>query len=413
MLCILLEKEARLPIKNIWYRTCQCVMNIGLRLLPWRKATLLEGSGAIRQIPTLLAQQHAQKPLVVTGPTLMATGVSPKVLAVLDMAGLPFSVFSDVPSNPTIDTVTSLVSQYHADSCDSFIAVGGGSPMDAAKATAACIKRPNKSVQRLKGLFKVHGRIAPFIAVPTTAGSGSETTVAALITDSEAHHKFSIMDISLIPHFAVLDPELTVSLPPDITASTGIDALTHAVEAYLCWTYNTAESKQYALDATAAIIRNLNRAYSDGSDIAAREALLDASYRAGYAFTRAGVGNAHAIAHALGGLYNTPHGLANAVLLPVVLEDYGEAVYTKLAALARVSSLASETSSTAEAARAFIAHLRRSNAQMGIPKGFDFIRDEDIDQMITWALKEANPLYPVPVIYDRARCRRVIEKIRI
>lgn len=402
-----------MSVKNLWYRACQSVMNIGMRLLPWRKATPIEGSDAIRQIPQLLAQQQAQKPLVVTGPTLMATGISSRVLDVLDEAGLPYSVFSEVPSNPTVDTVNTLVGQYQADGCDSFIAVGGGSPMDAAKATAGRIKRPHKSVQQLKGLFKIHGRIAPFIAVPTTAGSGSETTIAALITDPETHHKYSIMDLSLIPQYAVLDPELTVSLPPGITATTGMDALTHTVEAYLCWSYNTAESKRYALDAAAAIIKNLELAYSDGSNRVAREALLDASYRAGFAFTRAGVGNVHAIAHTLGGLYNTPHGLANAVLLPVVLEDYGEAVHSKLATLARVSGLVAEGCSDAEAARTFIAHLHESNARMGIPTGFDYIKGEDIEQMVSWALKEANPLYPVPVIYDRARCRRVIEQIRI
>lgn len=402
-----------MSVRNLWYRACQGVLNIGMRLLPWRKATPVEGANAIQQIPKLLAQESADKPLVVTGPILMATGVTSRILEVLEEAGLPYAVFSDVPSNPTVDTVKTLIAMYRASGCDSFIAVGGGSPMDAAKVTAACIKRPSKSVQQLKGLFNVHGRIAPFIAVPTTAGSGSETTIAALITDSETHHKYSIMDLSLIPHYAVLDPELTVSLPPGTTAATGMDALTHAVEAYLCWTYSTAESRQYALDATAKIIKNLELAYQDGTNIAARAAMLDASYRAGFAFTRAGVGNVHAIAHTLGGLYNTPHGLANAVLLPVVLEDYGEAVHAKLATLARVSGLAAEECADAVAAQAFISHLYESNKRMGIPTGFDFIKEEDIEQMVSWALKEANPLYPVPVIYDRSRCRRVIERVRI
>ena len=285
--------------------------------------------------------------------------------------------------------------------------------MDAAKGAAGRVKRPHKTVQQLKGLFKVLGRIAPFIAVPTTAGTGSETTIAALITDSKTHHKYSIMDLSLIPHYAILDPELTLGLPPHITSTTGMDALTHAVEAYLCWTYNTKESKQFALDATSNIMQNLENVYKDGTDVKGREAMLDAAYRAGFAFTRAGVGNVHAIAHTLGGLYNTPHGLANAVILPIVLEDYGDAVNEKLALFARVSELTDENASDSEAAKLFVAHLKDMNERMGIPKGFDFIRDEDIEQMITWALKEANPLYPVPVIYDRARARKVIESVRL
>ncbi len=350
---------------------------------------------------------------MVTDPGLMAAGVAPRIIEVLEKAGMPYVLYSEVQPNPTVDTVNTIYDLYVANGCNGFVAIGGGSSMDAAKGAAARVKRPHKSVQKLKGLFKVLGRIAPFIAVPTTAGTGSETTIAALITDPATHHKYSIMDLSLIPHYAVLDPELTLGLPPHITSTTGMDALTHAVEAYLCWTYNTRESKQFALDATAEICAHLKTVYEDGSNVAGREAMLDAAYRAGFAFTRAGVGNVHAIAHTLGGLYNTPHGLANAVILPIVLEDYGEAVYGKLAILARASGIATDATPEAEAARAFITYIKNANASMNIPTGFDCIKDEDIEQMITWALKEANPLYPVPVVYDRARCRRVIESIRV
>jgi alcohol dehydrogenase class IV len=262
-------------------------------------------------------------------------------------------------------------------------------------------------------LLKVLKKTQLFIAVPTTAGTGSETTVAALVTDTKTHHKYAIMDVFLIPKYAVLDPDLTVGLPPHITSTTGMDALTHAVEAYINWTYNTAETKRFALEAVASIFKNLESVYVDGSDIKAREAMMIASYKAGFAFTRACVGNVHAIAHTLGGLYNTPHGLANAVILPIVLEDYGEQVYSKLAQLAQAAGIAEPTESEATAAKRFIEHIYAMNERMGIPRGFDFIEDKDIDQMIAWALKECNPLYPVPVLFDAAHYRRVIEKVRI
>ena len=253
-------------------------------------------------------------------------------------------------------------------------------------------------------------KLPPFVAVPTTAGTGSETTIAAVITDSETHHKYALMDLCLVPKYAVLDPEMTRELPSKVTSTTGMDALTHAVEAYLCWTYNTDESIRLAEEAVCEIFRFLERAYRDGNDMEARSQMLIASYKAGFAFTRAGVGNVHAIAHTLGGLYNTPHGLANAVILPIVLEDYGEAAHEKLAHLAELTGVKYD-GSDAEKAAAFIAEARAMNRRMEIPTGFDFIQEKDIPQMVEWALAEANPVYPVPVIYDKKRCEAVIRRI--
>ena len=282
--------------------------------------------------------------------------------------------------------------------------------MDAAKAAAARVVRPNASLDQMAGLLRVGRTIPPFIAVPTTAGTGSETTIAAVITDSETHHKYALMDLHLVPKYAILDPDLTCGLPPKITSSTGMDALTHAVEAYLCWTYNTEESIRLAEEAVCEIFQYLERAYRDGNDREARTQMLLASYKAGFAFTRAGVGNVHAIAHTLGGLYNTPHGLANAVVLPIVLEDYGAAAEKKLAHLAELTGVCFG-GSDAEKAKAFIDEIRAMNRRMGIPTGFDYIREEDIPQMVEWALAEANPVYPVPVVYDKKRCETVIRRI--
>jgi ferredoxin len=183
------------------------------------------------------------------------------------------------------------------------------------------------------------------------------------------------------------------------------------VEAYLCWTYNTKESIQFALDAVKIIFANLEKVYADGNNIEAREAMLLASYKAGFAFTRAGVGNVHAIAHTLGGLYKTPHGLANAVILPKVLEDYGKNVHKKLARLAEAAGLVAGGKTSAVKARVFIDAIYAMNDRMGIPRGFDCIKSKDIPQMIKWASRESNPLYPVPVIYNKKRFGKVIESL--
>lgn len=398
-------------LHKAYCRTFQAVFNIGARCLRWRKAQRIEGAGCIKEIPAILDKCGVRKTLVVTDPGLMKAGVAPKILEVFDNAGVDYVLFDSVEANPSLNTVYKIRDLYLESDCGGFVAIGGGSPMDAAKAAASIIARPEKNLKQLGGLLKVGRKLPPFIAVPTTAGTGSETTIAALITDTDTHHKYAIMDLHLIPLYAVLDPELTTGLPPHVTAATGMDALTHAIEAYLCWTYNTKESIRFAEDAVCQIFKYLERAYRDGNDIEARGKMLFASYQAGFAFTRAGVGNVHAIAHTLGGLYNTAHGLANAVILPIVLEDYGEAVYPKLAHLAVITDTKTD-GNEAEKAQAFIAEIRAMNERMGIPTGFDFIKDEDIPQMTKWASKEANPIYPVPVYYTEERYRSVIERIR-
>ena len=308
-------------------------------------------------------------------------------------------------------TVEKATESYLASGADFLVALGGGSPMDAAKGAAARVVHSNTPVNKMAGLLKVRHKIPTFVAVPTTAGTGSETTIAAVITDPETHHKYAIMDLCLVPKYAILDPELTRDLPQKTTSTTGMDALTHAIEAYVCWTYNTKESIRLAEEATVAIFKYLERAYNDGNDMEARQQMLTAAFKAGFAFTRAGVGNVHAIAHTLGGLYNTPHGLANAVILPIVLEDYGEAVYAKLAHLAELTGVKT-SGSDEEKAKAFIAEIRAMNKRMNIPSGFDFIKEEDIHQMCRWAMEEANPVYPVPVIYNEKRFTKVIHRIR-
>ena len=396
-------------VKTAYYRGFQAAFNIGARFLRWRRPIPVFGVGSVQKIPELLKKENVKKAVVVTGPTV-GRRLAPRLLSELEHAGISCVLFAEVEANPSVDTVERIQKLYLDEGCEGFIAVGGGSPMDAAKAAAARVVRPDRTVGSMAGLLKVGRKLPPFIAVPTTAGTGSETTIAAVVTDPDTHHKYALMDLHLVPKYAVLDPEMTRALPPKITAATGMDALTHAVEAYICWTYNTKESLRLAEEAVCGIFRFLERAYRDGDDMEARTEMLLAAYKAGFAFTRAGVGNVHAIAHTLGGLYHTPHGLANAVILPIVLEDYGAAVYPKLARLAELTGI-SPNGSEAGRAEAFIREIRAMNARMEIPSGFDFIREEDIPQMIRWALAEANPVYPVPVIYDEKRCEHVIRRI--
>ena len=389
---------------HLWYRTYQCVFGLGARLLPWRRPETVTGPGSLAHIPALLTKCGTRRPRVAASRRQCADPAFQQMLSRLE----GYALFSDIQPNPPVSAVEAAAALYRREGCDSLVAVGGGSPMDTAKAAAALLARPDRTLSQLAGLLKVRRPIPPFIAVPTTAGTGSETTIAAVVTGAD-HHKYAVSDLCLIPRCAVLDPLLTVSLPPRTTAETGMDALTHAVEAYLSRFYPTRQTDRLAEEAVVTIFRTLEHACAHGDDVDARQALLTASYQAGAAFTRASVGNVHAIAHTLGGLYGVGHGLANAVLLPVVLRDYGPAAYRKLVRLAELVGLPGGTDG--EKADAFIDAILAMNARLGIPTGFSCIREEDLPQMAAWAAKEANPTYPVPVIYDRGRFIRVIRQV--
>lgn len=392
-------------LKKIYCRVFQAGFALGALVLRWRKPECITGAGSLGRLPELLQEAGCKKPMIVASRRQCGTA---EFMAMAEK--LPArSIYSAVTANPKIRTAEEIAAQFRAEGCDSMVAIGGGSPIDAAKAAAAQLARPGRTIAQMKGLLRVRRRIVPFAAVPTTAGTGSETTIAAVVTDEE-HHKYAVSDLCLIPRWAILDPELTVSLPAAVTAETGMDALTHAVEAYTNRLYNTAETREMARQAVAAIFRYLPAACADGGDLNARQELLTASYRAGFAFTRASVGNVHAAAHTLGGLYDVPHGRANAVLLPVVLEEYGAAAHRRLAELADVVGLC-PGGTAAQRAQAFIAAIYEMNRNLGIPAGFACIREEDLPQMAAWAEAEANPVYPVPVIFDRERFTRVIRRV--
>ncbi len=391
-------------------RTFQAGMKVGNYFLGYRTPKFISGAGALDRLPDMLVRGHIDNILFVTDQGLMKLHLPDKLLRALEENGITCTVYSDVAPNPTSDNVEEGFALYDDNACEAIIAMGGGSPMDCAKAIAAKAVHPKKSVRQLQGLLKVHKRIPTIFAIPTTAGTGSETTVAAVITDSETHRKASINDPVIIPKYAVLDPDLTVGLPPFVTATTGLDALCHAVEAYTNHTYNTKLENRLAKKAVRLIYQNLETAYRDGSDKKARENMQKAAFFAGRAFTRGCVGYVHAIGHTLGGLYGVAHGLAMSIILPHVMRAFGPAVYDRLADLADVCGMEGETSE--EKAMAFIGWIEEMKKKMDIPVGLDMIKDEDVDQIITWAMKEANPLYPVPVIWGRRQFEDVIDTMR-
>ena len=394
----------------LWCRTFQAVLKVGNYFMGYRMPNYMEGPGKIRELGAFLKEKGLNDVLVVTGAGMVRRGQVQPMLDGFEENGIRYTLQTYVQPDPTSDDVELGYKTFRENGCKTIVALGGGSRIDCAKGIAAKAVHPRKKVSQLQGLLKVLWPIPTFVAIPTTAGAGSETTVAAVITDSATHRKAAINDPFLIPKYAVLDPELTVGLPPYTTATTGMDALAHAVEAYTNGTYNTKLENRLAKEAVKLIHDNILVAFEDGSNLEARQNMQRGAFYAGRAFTRGCVGYVHAIGHTLGGLYGVAHGLAMAVLLPHVMREFGASAHKRLAELADVCGI--EGRNEAEKANAFIRWIEETNKKMGLPDGFDVIRDEDIEQMITWAKKEANPLYPVPVVWARKDFRRLIHSIR-
>ena len=386
---------------KIYCRIFQFVMKIAAYVLPWRKPHLIEGAGSVLNLPERIVSRGIKSVLFVTDKSIMSLGLPDALLAALNEAGIKVAVYDETVPNPTIDNIEDALVVYKQNECTGIIAFGGGSVIDCAKGVGVRVVRPRTKIASMKGLLKVIRRIPPLFAVPTTSGTGSEATLATVVVNSRTGDKYALMDPAIFPHEAVLDPLLTIGLPPAVTATTGMDALTHAVEAYI-GNSNTRETREMACKAVKLVFENIYKAYEDGANVEARGNMLKAAYYGGIAFTRAYVGNVHAIAHTLGGMYNVPHGLANAVILPYVLDDYGESVYNKLAELAEFAGLpGAATDSPESSAKAFIQAIRNLNESMGIPTTIDSIKEGDIPFLARRASLEANPVYPVPRIFTR------------
>ena len=392
---------------KIYCRLYQRIMKIAAAIFDWSEPKLLKGPGSVLELPALIQSLGIKRVLLVTDKGLMGIGLPAPLLKKLEDTGIHCTVYQDTNANPTLTNIADARKLFAEANCEAVIAFGGGSPMDCAKGVCMRVAYPKMKLRGLK--ISLMRKLPLLFAVPTTAGTGSEVTIAAVFTNSETHEKNALMTPKVRPKYAALDPALTIGLPPHITSTTGMDALTHAVEAYIGGS-NTKLTAQKARDATRIVFFYLERAYQDGKDIEAREQMLLASYDAGMAFTRAYVGYVHAIAHNLGGMYGVPHGLANAIILPHVLDFYGAAAHARLADLYDMAGL-SGANSLGEKAEAFIQAIRDMNKRMNIPDRLDCVKEEDIPLLAERALLEGNPLYPVPVIMNQAQCETLIKSM--
>ncbi len=381
-------------MKKVYARTRHFVFKLLSRILPIPEPEVISGPGSTARCPEILKAEGINNVLVVTDKDIIKIGLIDGLLEALQKGGISCTIFNDIQPNPTIQNVEAGLKVYRDNNCRGVVAFGGGSPIDCAKIIAARTTN-KKPVKKMKGLFKLWRRVPFLLAIPTTAGTGTEATIVAVITDPGEQEKFAINDMKLCPKVCILDPELLLGLPPHLTSTTGMDALTHAIEAYI-GLIGTPKTNKWAIEAVKLTFQNLERAYLDGTDMKAREAMLMASHYGGKAFTRAYVGYVHAVAHNLGGIYGLPHGLANAIVLPYILELSKDACANQMADLAVAAGLGDHSEDKSVLADKLINGIRDLNQSMDIPSKAEEIREENIPMLARRIEKEGNPTYPVP-----------------
>lgn len=376
------------------------------RFIPIPQPTLLVGPGSSARLGQAVAGFGHRKILIVTDSIIAKLGLLKGLTDALTAGGAQFVVFDEITPDAPIPLIEKGIAFYQRQGCDAIVAFGGGSSMDASKAIAVAVSNP-KPLRQLAGYLKGLRAPVPIYAVPTTAGTGSEVTVAAVISDPEAHKKLVIVDPRMVPKMAALDPSLMTGLPPHITAATGIDALTHAIEAFVGH-WATPYSDGMALSAVGLIFDNLRTAYTNGKNLEAREKMALASTYAGFAFTRANVGYVHAIAHQFGGRYHTPHGLANAIMLPYVLKYSRPAITERLALLAVAAKVGGDGEATDVLAQKFLDAVDQLNHDLGIPAFLEALQEADIPALAKAACWEAHTGYPVPRYMSQEQCEDLI-----
>lgn len=377
------------------------------RLMPIPQPTLLVGPGSSARLGQSVAGFGHRKLLIVTDAIIHKLGLLQPLIDALDAGGAAHAVFDEITPDAPIPLIERGIAFYTEQGCDAIIAVGGGSAIDASKAMAVSLANPKKTLRSLAGYFKGLNTPVPVYAVPTTAGTGSEVTVAAVIADPDRHSKLVVVDTRLVPKMAALDPSLMTGLPPAVTAATGVDALTHAVEAFI-GEWATPYTDGMALSAVGLIFENLRTCYSDGANLQAREKMSLASTYAGIAFTRANVGYVHAIAHQFGGRYHTPHGLANAIVLPHVLRFYGRSIDARMAQLALRAGLGNSDEGDATLAHKFLDGVDALLRDLNIPTHLAALRNDDVPALARAACKEAHSGYPVPRYMTQRQCEDLI-----
>ena len=401
-----------LNISTFFYRLYHYGLKLLIRFLPPPSPILFRGDNALEDLIAHIQSNKLNRLLLVTDQQIYTLGLHRELSDQLAKHSIAPELYSDVEPNNPIDNIEQALNHYQQTQCIGIICLGGGSVMDCGKLVGARAARPDKTTLQLRGLFKIRRKLPPIYAIPTTAGTGSETTVAAVVFDPVAKQKFAVTDLCLCPKAAILIPKLCYDLPPQITANSGMDALTHAIEAYI-GIIGTNFTYQKSMDACGLIFANLLAAYQHGRNHQYRENMLLASFYAGEAFTRASVGYIHAIAHSLGGRYGTAHGLANAIILPKVLRWYGHSAEQKLAQLADHCQIGGDKNTQAAKALAFIQAIEQLNQQMGIPTVLNDLKAEDIPALARKALKEAHPEYPVPKFMDLNSCQEILRSLLV
>ncbi len=376
--------------KKILIRTYQLFLKIGMKFIKFPKPIILEN------LNDTIHFLKNKKVLIIIPTYVSKNEVFLNFISNLDENKIEYQIsFCDI-ANPSLQLVDDYYNKYQT---DLIISIGGGSVIDLGKLLA--IKVTNtKDLRKMRGILKVKKKPIIQIAVPTTSGSGSEATVAAVVSCEVTHEKYPINDPKIVPKYAVLESRFTTTLPKHLTSTTGMDALTHAIECYL-GRANTKDTLKNSVDAIQLIFNSLEVVYNQPDNLEQRLNMQKAAYLAGCAFTRGYVGYVHAIAHQMGGLYNTPHGLANAILLPYVLEEYGKSIKTKVDKLGNLLGLDDFD---------LLAHIVNMNERLNIPKYIDNLKEEDFDLIIKRAKKEAHPLYPVPKLFSDQNFKNILNK---
>jgi alcohol dehydrogenase len=381
-----------------------------MKFSPGARHLVYAGSGSASQLCAHILRTGVKRILVVTDKPLRDLGIVDKAIGTLNSADVDVVIFDGILPDPTFEQVAAGVVVGKQQGSEAVLAIGGGSCMDAAKIISASITS-DESPENWVGFGKIKHEVLPIYAIPTTSGTGSEATMGAVIKNAKTHEKHVLSGGTLLPAVCALDPDLVAGLPPHITAATGMDALTHGIEAYIgVWERGTRKAD--ARIAVKLVFDNLAKAYRDGSDTNARDGMAMGAYYAGLAINQVNVGNVHAIAHQLGGKYGIPHGLANALVLPHILKFCRDEAQTELAELAVLIGAGAEGDSEGALADNFIQKVRDLRTEVGIPDQSELIKKEDFDDIAQLAIIEGDA-YPTPRLLDRDSILIVLNKISV
>jgi alcohol dehydrogenase len=380
-----------------------------IRLIPAPRPFVLVGANSALQLCGTISQLGKKHVLIVTDGVLMSLGVIQAYEVELEKLGIKTSIFSGVKPDPNFKVVEEGLALLKSAGCDSVLAIGGGSTIDTAKVIALAATN-NKSPQQLVGILKGRKPSLPLFVIPTTAGTGSEVTLGAVISNDKTHQKDLILDTKTVPFAVALDPKIMQGMPPSVTADTGLDALTHALESWMS-TFASPETDYYAGAATQLIFQNLQTAWSDGSNLAAREAMALAAHYAGLALNQAGLGYIHAIAHQLGAHYGVPHGRANAIVMPHVLDFNRVASAKRLSELARRVGLVNDDVNDIIAAEVLINRVKALLVDLKINTTIKGINRHDFPEIIKAAFAEAHGIYAVPKYMNYHEANRIMDAL--